>query len=291
MTENNLTELLELAASRVQVGPAPVTAMVAQARRMRRRRTVAFGAAIGAAVVAVAGTASAFWPVGESSTPPSLAASPEADLAPPGMRLVGLGHAAVAVPETWSTNVTRCGVPEEHTVVIDVGVEQACRAPHPANVDSIEVAQGEPRFDFTADETVQINDVQAQRQTTACRPDGFNERVSVCAGAIYIPSMDVSFRAESSTSATEVDRILDRVQIIPDRVGVPGYRVINSDLLDQGKAGQMYIEALRDAGLVPQVRTERASGIDPGYVLDATPGPGTMLQPGDVVTVTVAAEP
>ena len=43
-------------------------------------------------------------------------------------RLVGLGHAAIAVPDDWGTDATRCGVPMRDTVVIDVEKKKT-RAP------------------------------------------------------------------------------------------------------------------------------------------------------------------
>lgn len=291
MTEDNLDELLERAADRVPVSPAPVAAMVTQAGRVRRRRATALSLAVTAvAAVMVVGAAAVFWPTSGASDSQPVVASPESDLAPPGMRLVGLGHAAVAVPQEWGTNETRCGVPKKDTVVIDVGAVPLCDTPRPADVDSVELSQGEPRFDFTADETFEIDGVPAQRKTTVCQPDPSNG-VSVCVGAVYIPSMRAYFQAESSTSAAEVDRILDGVQIVPDLVAVPGHQVIAAALLDQGETDDRYLEALREAGLVAEVRTEKASAVDPGYILDVSPSPGTMLQPGDVVTVTVVAEP
>lgn len=278
MTDQNLPELLEQAADRVPVGPAPIAGIVTGATRVRRRRAVL--ALVGStALAAIVGGAVVFAVPDGASTPQPLVASPEPDPAPAGMRLVGLEHAAVAVPETWGTNVMRCADAKEDSVLIDIVAVPLCAHPRPEGVESVEVAQGEPRFDFTVDETLRIDDVPAQRQATACTP---SEGVRVCAGTIYIPSMRVSFRAESSTSPAEVDRILDRVRIMPERVGVPGH---------QGRHEEKYLEMLRDTGLVARVRTTTASPFEGGEVVDTTPRPGTMLGAGDVVTVTVAAEP
>lgn len=96
-------------------------------------------------------------------------------------------------------------------------------------------------------------------------------------------------RAESSTSAEEVDRILEWIQIVPDHVGVPGFQpiVIN----EQGRSQAKYVEALRESGLTAEIKTRKVPAVDPGYVLAVSPTPGTMVRSGSVVTVTVVAEP
>ncbi len=218
---------------------------------------------------------------------PSVATSSRA-VVPPGTRLVGLGHAAIAVPTEWGTNQRDCGVPQQDTVVVDGGLfVEGCGARRPAGVDSVEMWQGAPRLDYEPDETTEIDEVPAERQNTNCSPDPFGSGV-VCAGTIYFPSLQVSFRAESSTSAAEVDRILEWIIIVPDQVGVPGFRRIH-DIHQEG-AEEKYLEALREAGLTADVQTGRSPGLNnrPGFVLDVSPAPGTLVQPGDVVTVTVS---
>lgn len=164
-----------------------------------------------AATAAVVGSVAALWPAGGSPGTP--VASPESDLAPAGMRLVGLAGAAVAVPQEWATNAHTCGTPISDTVVIDLGPVLACAAPRPAGVDSVEVTSWAPRSGFTADETFEIDGVSALRQSTACQPD-----------------------------------------------------------------------------LVADVQPADVPLVSPGPVVDVSPEPGTMLKPGDFVTVTVAAQ-
>lgn len=55
MTDQHLTDLLERAGDRTQVGPPPLGDMLARTRNARRRRAVLLTAAASAAVVAVAG--------------------------------------------------------------------------------------------------------------------------------------------------------------------------------------------------------------------------------------------
>jgi hypothetical protein len=178
-------------------------------------------------------------------------------------------------------------VPQQDTVVIDVGAVDTCLTKRPQGVDSVEVTPGKPRFDFTVDETFIVDGVEAQRQATRCEPDVGDTRV--CNGTVYLPSSGVSFRAESSTSATAVDRILEQIHIVADQVGVPGYQTLAVN--QQGKSGEKYLDALREAGFTAEVRTKKMPGVGAGYVLGASPQPGTMLDPGAVVTVTVVAKP
>ena len=287
MTDDHLSELLDRAAERVHVGPAPVDAMVGAADRARRRRALTLTLASAAAVVAVAGGTAALSSSDGAPGPQPPAASPTPVAPAPDTRLVGLGHAAIAVPQSWGTNVTRCGVPQQDTVVIDVGVVETCATPRPRGVESVDVTYGEPRFDFTADETFMVDGIEARRRATTCENDFGGTRV--CNGTAYLPSLGISFRAESSTSAAEVDRILEQVRIVSDQVGVPGYQTLAVN--QQGNSGEKYLDALREAGFTAEVRTKKMPGVTAGYVLGASPQPGTMLDPGSVVTVTVVAEP
>ncbi|WP_166133134.1 PASTA domain-containing protein [Nocardioides ochotonae] len=287
MTDEHLTELLERAAGRVHVGPAPVDTMVGAADRVRRRRALTLALASAAAVVAVAGGTAVLSSTGGAPGPQPPAASPTPAAPASDVRLVGLGHAAIAVPQSWGTNETRCGVPQKDTVVIDVGVIPLCLTNRPRGVDSVEVTQGKPRFDFTADETFTLDGMEAQRQGTRCAPDVGDTQV--CNGTVHLPSLGVSFRAESSTSAADVDRILEQIRIADDQVGVPGYQTLS--VHEQESAGEKYLDALREAGFNAEVQTKKMPGVAAGYVLGASPQPGTMLDPGAVVTVTMVAEP
>lgn len=287
MTDHHLTEQLERAADRMHVGAAPVAAMIGDADRVRRRRTLTLSLASAAAVAVIAGGTALLSTPGTVPGPQPPAASPAPAAPSTGQRLVGVGHAAIAVPQRWGTNDARCGTPQKDTVIIDVGAIDACATARPQGVESVEVTQGEPRFDFTPDQTLTVDGVTAQRQTTTCET-GFGD-TRICNGTVYIPSLNVAFRAESSTGAAEVDRILEDIQIVPEQVGVPGYQ--NIAINQQGSSGEKYLVALQEAGLTGEVRTQKYPGVDAGYVLGVSPGPGEMVEPGSVVTVTVVAEP
>lgn len=287
MTDQHLSELLERSADRVAVGAAPTTAMVQDASRARRRRALTPSVVSAAAVIVVAGgTALLSFPDSSPSPQPPLGSPTPTSTAPvAGHRLVGLRHAAIAVPQGWGTNVMACGVPQQDTVVIDVGVVPACAIARPQGVESVEVTEGKPRYDFAADRPFQVGGLAAQRQATAC-DQGFLSDTQVCNGTVFIPSMDVSFRVESSTGAAEVDRILEGIQVLADQVGVPGYMSIA--LRWQERSGEKYLEALQEAGLAAEVQTRNGRGLKDGHVLTVSPPPGEMLAPGSVVTVTMA---
>jgi PASTA domain len=84
-----------------------------------------------------------------------------------------------------------------------------------------------------------------------------------------------------------VDRILQRIRIVPDRVGVPGFQTIS--LRSQERSGDRYAEAVRNAGLTPRVRSRNMPSVPPGFVVDVEPQPGTMVRPGTEVMLTVVA--
>jgi hypothetical protein len=207
---------------------------------------------------------------------------------PAGMRLVGLGHATIAVPQAWGTNQAKCGTPQSDTVLVNEWLVQLCSVPRPSGVESVEVGDGAPgpkyRYGFHADETFEIDGVRAQRQRTTCEPG----TPQFCAGIVFLPTLGVWFRAESSTSAEEVDRVLGRVMVMPDRVGVPEYAGALSK--GDGRSGQKYADLLRGLGLRVETRTAASPNYTPGELLKVSPFPGTMLAPGSTVTITLVAK-
>jgi len=210
--------------------------------------------------------------------------------APAAMRMVGFGHAAIAVPADWPTNKSQCGTPKQDTVQIDdPSAMLFCAAFRPAGVESVELYYGSPWADFRADETFQIDGVRAERQRTTCSGTNYPEAkadTTICDGTVSIPSLKVWFRAESSTSAAEVDRMLARIAVVADRTGVPSYEALRVDL--HGPTETTYAAVLRQVGLKSRLLTVRSPNYPAGQVLKVSPAPGTMLKPGAIVTVTVA---
>ncbi|WP_433168710.1 PASTA domain-containing protein [Kribbella sp. CA-247076] len=288
MTDTDLTTLLDRAAQRTDVHPPPIETMQARVARIRRRRTMVVSLAAAVAVLAAAGgTALALRPgPGAVDVPPPVASTSPGVAVPSDMRLVGVGRAAIAVPKTWGTNRTRCLTAQEDTVILSRD-GLLCSIPRPWRVESVELGLGRPTmFEFTADETIEIDGVSAERQHTTCT-DETEGKVMTCSGVVMIPSLDTWFWAESSTGAAEVDRILERIRIVSDRIGVPSLRVITGT--DPGRAGQLYADKLTELGLSPKIQTRKAPQYIPGDLMGVSPAPGTMLAPGATVTLTVAA--
>jgi hypothetical protein len=218
-------------------------------------------------------------------TPPVTSPAPP----PVATRLVGIGHTAIAVPTTWGTNQLTCATPKADTVVIDVGATTLCGMPRPAGVESVHIGRGAPgMFPFHADEKYEIDGVPAQRQRTTCDVNGWN-RVQVCSAAVWIPSRDIWFWAQSSTDADEVDRILQRILLVPDRVAVPLYRTY--DQYGRGPSVNDYAAELTRLGLKPVLRAIKSPNYETGTILTVSPGSGTMLAPGATVTVTYFIKP
>jgi hypothetical protein len=284
MIESKLTDLLEQAGERTTVGPPPIDAMHARVTRRRRRRTVAVSLAAAVAVIAAAGgTAVLVRPhTSPEISPPIASTSP--GVAPTDLRLFGIGHAAIAVPKEWGMNQTKCLTPQRDTVVL-ARDPHFCAMPRPVGVESVDLGRGKPSlFGITADQTIEIDGVRAERRHTTCTEQNMYS-VRICSGGVRIPSLDTWFWAESSTSAEEVDRILERITIVPNRVGVPHYQNLSMD----GNSAEKYADMLRELGLKSTVRTIKSPSYDPGQLMGVSPVPGTMLPLGATVTLTVVA--
>jgi len=287
MIETKLTELLERAGERTDVGPAPIEMMRARVTRRRRRRTVAVVVAAAVAVVAaVGGTALLVRPGASPEVSPLPVASASPGVASADLRLVGLGHAAIAVPKAWGTNQTHCLTPYRDTAILRRD-PHLCATPRPLGVESVDVGRGRPTiFDLTADEIIEIDGVRAERRHTTC-VSGNVHQVRTCSGGVRIPSLDVWFWAESSTNAEEVDRILERIRIVPDQVGVPDpYSMATNG---EGPTGDTYAAALRKLGLKSTIRTIKSPSYTPGQLMAVSPVAGTMLPVGATVILTVVA--
>ncbi|MER7248264.1 PASTA domain-containing protein [Kribbella sp. NPDC000426] len=79
-----------------------------------------------------------------------------------------------------------------------------------------------------------------------------------------------------------MNEILARIEILPDRVGVPSSRS-----LDDGRAGTAYAQRLRELGLRSEISTRTSTVYKPGRLVSIYPSPGTLLTPGETVTLTV----
>lgn len=291
MTDHDLAHLLERSADRTSVGSPPVPEMLAHADGLRRRRTALRAAVAATSVVAVVGGTALVTAPGTDPAPSPPVDSPAVDLAPPGTRLVGIGHSAIAVPEEWATNALRCGEAEKPTVVIGVTAIEACLWLGAPAVDNVWLEPGlsEPLYPA---EDFEIDGVAAQRGPTTCTDADTVDGVEVprkCTATVYLPTESASYRAEAATEE-RVEEILSWIRVHPELVALPGYERVNSNHQDDD-AGEHYRAALEDAGFVVETVTESQPGGKPGYILGVDPQPGTMAEPGDTVTITEVAEP
>ncbi|WBQ03531.1 PASTA domain-containing protein [Kribbella sp. CA-293567] len=288
MNESELTDLLERAGEQTPVGPPPLEALHAGARRRRRRRTAAVSSAAAAAVLIAAGGTALL--VAPGTNPKIPAASTPPSALPAEMRLVGLGHVGVTVPKEWGTGQVRCMTPQQDTVLVGPRPAHFCATSRPAGVESVELGAGDPgphyRFGFRPDVRFELDGVRAERQRTSCAAGGFGGG-DVCSGMVYFPTLKIWFRAESSTNAGEVDRILERIRVVPDRVGVPEHE----QLLPNGSdvTGQRYADLITSLGLRPVIITAKSPNYPAGELLRVSPVPGTMVTPGTKITLTVTA--
>lgn len=280
MTDRDLTDLLERLGERVEVSPPPLAAMTRAADGTRRRRTAwVVGSAAAAVVVVAAGTQI----VGDGMTDgrDPAPSSPAARPVPDGMRLVGIGHAAIAVPEEWGRNHLGCGTPTKDTFALDVGVIPACLIPRPAGVDAVWLHEDDA---FGRGEEIKIDGTPATRTPVTCSPGQNEGAVVTCSASVYVPSADVRFEASSSTSRERVDELLDEVRILDRRAGVPPYRGLTWDM-----PFKAYAKRLREVGLEPVKVERRIQGPAAGMVIEASPPSGTVLPEGSEVRVVVQA--
>src|SRR4051812_35869405 len=285
--EEQLKETLTRVAGQVPEARRLGDKAVTQVHRRRKFTAIwsgALAAGLAAAVVVVIAV------LAQTSTPTPLPGpEPLARLdVPAGSRLVGLNHVAVAVPREWGTNQTRCGVPQEDTVVIDQDAVELCMVPRPPRVDSISLTAGQPPELFgqhVDDGSVlhfDISGVPAVGTPTVCDDPQSLGPASGCSAIVYVPSEDVTVRIESTTDADVVNHFVQQIYVVPDRVAVPGY--LSADNRAQSRAQHVYVQQLRDAGLAPRLRYAPARGWHQGFVTGVEPGVGTMLSPGATVT-------
>lgn len=296
MTDHDLDELMERLGDRTPVGPPPLGPLRDAARRSSRRRLVAAAMATTAVIAVVGGTALAvgLGGGGGGDGRGGDVVAPDAGFTPPpGTRLVGIGHLAVAVPEDWGTNETNCGTPTKDTVVVDQGAICLALVRRPADVESVELRGGDVPAEGEATDPVDVDGHAGELTPVECdaSPEG-TERGEVCRAVLFVPEQRASVVLSSSSddAADRVHTMLSWVQWTDELVAVPGFQSIDIDHQDDN-AGAHYRRELEAYGFVAETVTEKRPGMKPGFVLGVDPAPGTMLEPGSVVTVTVVAEP
>lgn len=284
MTDQELPDLLDRLASRHAVGAPPTDAMLAAAsRRHRRRATWAAVGTIGAvAAVMVAGVVLPRLPDGR--TPPQgvpLTSSPG------GFRLVGVGHLGIQVPDSWATNALHCDQPTADTVVVNGamadGASRLCLVTVPTVPDTVQLLEGDLAPHLPLGAEAPVAGQSARRNGPICETSD----PARCWGEVYFPDDDVSLVAGSST-AEGVDAILDRIIALgPDQVPVPGRSYVAGNRRSgPATSAQDYAVQLRALGLVPELVADPHPGWPIDYIVSVEPETGTILEPGDTVTVT-----
>jgi hypothetical protein len=296
MNEDDVVDLLDRLGADVRVRSAPVDRIFKERSRLHRRRITwtVLGSAAATTVIVTASVAVAQgWPSAQtpSTHVPSAAQHAHSGMAtpttpPPGKRLVGVGHASIAVPQGWGTNQITCGPTSAttNTVVFNVTVFAACAAGLAPRASVAEVAHASdlpPYPGFTPARHISIDGHPALRTRIICRFEGVKH--PPCTGAVFIVSESASFQV-TSHHASIVAHLLDSIHVDQQRVAVPESheQVYDPDGADR------FVAAAQALGLKVVITTGPAMRSRPGGIISVLPYPGTVLAPGDTIHLTVA---
>ena len=113
-------------------------------------------------------------------------------------RLVGVNHAIIAVPESWSTNEAQCGTPQADTVIINVTWVRACAIARPDGVASLEVQTVDqlpsfPPFDGGTETT--IDGAPALLTPQTCNAADLPS--ALCTQGLYLASEHAFFQVQA----------------------------------------------------------------------------------------------
>ena len=294
MTGDPITDELVRLTDSYRPGPPPIDQLLIDGSRKRRRGSIFAVTAVTAAVVVIIATGAVLTREPGSSPQPSSSSPAPSDPIPPNTRLVGVGHAAIAVPRSWSTNQTACGTPTENTVIINVTAVPLCGLfPQPV-VSSVEVSSRsqQPNYpDFTNAERVNIGGVEAFRSPLHCThatirptsPGTQPKAAHFCTQATWMPEESALFIATTPRpNATRA--LMETLHIDPSRAAVP-----QSNL--SGTPAKMVAEFTHNAealGFHVITRTTPQPGFPSGSILGVSPATGTVLPTGTTLHLTLA---
>ena len=203
------------------------------------------------------------------------------------MRLVGAGHVALPVPKRWGTNKTRCGTAVADTVIFTGGPIEACLLAAQLS-DSVTLSYKDDTVRPPQDgQPSTIDGVRVIATSVTCvslRPVASGH---ACRAAVFVPS-ERTLVAIYSRHKAVAQGLLDSISIRPAQVAVPNYEYVDAGM-HQGLAAQRYLAQLRGLGLTHGVDKVWGSVWPRGYVLSVSPVVGTVLRPGNKVTVSVAS--
>jgi PASTA domain len=287
VNDDQIVQTLERRAAEVHVGPPPLAEMHASAHRRRRSLVAVVGSA--AAVVALVVGVGWLGSVQSNEVDPKPANPPAADeleQPPAGFRWVGIGHAVVAVPEGWPTNAIRCTEPERDGVWVDVAGFNLCIAPFPTDSTRVWVRGPYGNEDTSEWGRGTLDGTPVLTSSITCSGTSESD-VEVCGQVVFIPSENAVFDVESSAGPDAVEEALARIEVLDDGVAVPGFALLQEQQDAPGGVLAAYERALRQAGLDVELRTRPEKGLPAGWVIKASPEPGTVVAEGSTVVVTV----
>ena len=277
MSESEVRDLFAEAGDEITTRPAPVDELVRDGRRTARvRRGLQVGGVV--AVVGLVIAAGLVWrpatePAGEVATPPH---------APAGMRLVGMGRVAVAVPEDWGTNDVGCdGHSTKHeSVVFDSEGSRSCRvATAYADVSSLHIvgtgSHWARRFIERAEPARDVDGVPIAQART--REDG-----AQFTGALIAETEDVVMWV-ASPDPEVVDDILNSVIVLPE-----GFVTVPTD---PNMPLATTLAAMQSAGLEVNQVEQPKPGWSAGALISSDPPLGSVVPVGSTVTLVVTGEP
>lgn len=300
--EDRLSAALEAIADSVEVSAVPLREIKAPDATGRRSwRALVLAAA---AVVAVVGvgipTGLAWWEDQQrATTMPGEVATPSPDdldevtglEVAPGARLVGIGQVAIEVPAHWGTNDTRCGRPQRSTLVIDTAI--GCHVvPRTQGIETIEMHPLKVVVDLVGEpvHAATFLGVDATRWETTCHDSA--RGVRVCTAQVWLHADDDVHVSATAATPERAEELLSTLRRTPLHVGLVGptdfTRYAPGSRRSITEVAGTYIEHLRAQGLDPVLRTEAAPD-DPGTTITVSPAPGTVLERGARVTVTLGA--
>lgn len=279
-TETQARDLLHRTADQLDVGPAPIDALLATPARRRRRVAVTVAGVAAAAVVAAVAV---IGPGGEGSRAPTPPAGGPASLqVSPGMRLVGQGDLTVEVPESWPVVGSEC--PMAVTGVVFDRSAGGCFAADYSDHSTLHVASytaavaalgGEWLAEKAGplDDAAQSGAYRADPVTAVCAGGPGTDCPGLFRGAVVDPASDVVLWVESSDKAV-VDQVIGSARLIPD-----GFVAVPSDPTP---------EALTELGLVVEPADfdpTPPAGAGADWSVSSDLPPGSVVETGTLVTL------
>jgi hypothetical protein len=292
MNETEFLSVMTRERERIPVTAVVPSELIAEARRVRRRRRGGVAGLV-LAVALTGGLAVALSPNADDEPTPV-----ETFVPPTGARYVGIGGAVIAVPSGWKQSEIECRQgPLRPSVVFDLELWQLCKdaawdyAPSAQLIDPTTV-EGR-RIAELAAEPGKIGDLQVLRsrvtRPTPAVPIHHDSRGMMTGGDHAVPAVGVLSVPENGflvrvegRSVAQVRRILASVRAVPD-----GYVVLPPTVYADAAKARARLQQLGATVTEDPLPSLYA----PGRVLAASPAPGSPVPRGTAVRLTVSTGP